>query len=152
MSTCRRCHRVLKREPWRSKGIGRICERKMQIDAERVKQNDDGCDEIVPYDGGDFWIERLNFSEGGCRTNVQRRVYKHSPTGFNFGYGGSGPADFALNLLMMVTNEHTAQRVYQDFKWRFVAGGKNDRLVIPRAAVIDFLNFLTISAQNEEEG
>lgn len=31
-------------------------------------------------------------------TNVPHLVVHHSPDGFEFGYGGSGPADLALNL------------------------------------------------------
>lgn len=32
-------------------------------------------------------------------TNVPHTVIHHSPTGFEWGYGGSGPADLALNIL-----------------------------------------------------
>lgn len=35
---------------------------------------------------------------GDVVTNVPCYVRYHSPTGFNYGYGGSGPADLALNL------------------------------------------------------
>lgn len=35
---------------------------------------------------------------GGVITNVPHLVVQHSPTGFEFGYGGSGPADLALNV------------------------------------------------------
>jgi len=46
----------------------------------------------------------------------------HSPTGFAWGYGGSGPAQLALALLMDATDEPTlALRHYQDFKFNFVA-------------------------------
>ena len=32
-------------------------------------------------------------------TNVPHLVTHHSPTGYEWGYGGSGPADLALNIL-----------------------------------------------------
>ena len=32
-------------------------------------------------------------------TNVPHLVVHHSPTGYEWGYGGSGPADLALNIL-----------------------------------------------------
>ena len=32
-------------------------------------------------------------------TNVPRLVTHHSPDGYEWGYGGSGPADFALNII-----------------------------------------------------
>jgi hypothetical protein len=41
----------------------------------------------------------------------------HSPTGFCWGYGGSGPAQLALALLADVFDDGTAQRFYQEFKW-----------------------------------
>lgn len=48
-------------------------------------------------------------------------VYNHSPDGFNWGYGGSGPAQLALAILLEFSDEDTAKRLYQDFKWKFVA-------------------------------
>ena len=46
----------------------------------------------------------------------------HSPTGFEWGYGGSGPADLALNLLLKATGDRDfAAHHHQAFKWRFVA-------------------------------
>jgi hypothetical protein len=38
-------------------------------------------------------------ADGSLRANVPRTVIEHSPTGFECGYGGSGPADLALNIL-----------------------------------------------------
>ena len=49
-------------------------------------------------------------------------VKNHSPDGFNWGYGGSGPGQLALALLLEVTNnEAVALAYYQDFKTRFIA-------------------------------
>lgn len=39
------------------------------------------------------------------RTNVPHLVVHHSPTGFEFGYGGSGPADLALNVMHFFVEE-----------------------------------------------
>jgi hypothetical protein len=50
------------------------------------------------------------------------RVRDHSPDGFNWGYGGSGPAQLALALLLDVTGKRDlAVRHYQAFKWHVVA-------------------------------
>lgn len=38
-------------------------------------------------------------STNAISTNVPHVVIHHSPTGFEWGYGGSGPADLALNIL-----------------------------------------------------
>lgn len=41
---------------------------------------------------------------GGVVTNVPHLVVHHSPDGFEFGYGGSGPADLALNICQLYLN------------------------------------------------
>ena len=41
---------------------------------------------------------------------------RHSPTGFEWGYEGSGPAQLALALLAYEYNDHAAQHHYQEFK------------------------------------
>ena len=49
-------------------------------------------------------------------------VRNHSPTGFEWGYTGSGPAQLALALLLDVTGDRaTAEHHYQAFKASFVA-------------------------------
>ncbi len=81
--------------------------------------------------------------------SIPHSVIWHSPDGFNFGYGGSGPADLALNILNAFVppgreinwedaNEdpgrddapqpcfrgvcsHFAARHHQDFKREFIA-------------------------------
>ena len=56
------------------------------------------------------------------------KVANHSPTGFNWGYNGSGPAQFALALLMRFVDEGTARDFYQDLKSGWVStlpGGQN---------------------------
>jgi hypothetical protein len=54
---------------------------------------------------------------------LQLAIRNHSPTGFAWGYGGSGPAQLALALLVDATGDNElALRHYQDFKWSFVAG------------------------------
>lgn len=51
-----------------------------------------------------------------------QKVKNHSPDGFNWGYGGSGPAQLALAILLEVTNdEQIALRYYQEFKSQVIA-------------------------------
>jgi hypothetical protein len=51
-----------------------------------------------------------------------QRVWNHSPDGFNWGYGGSGPAQFALAILLHAgLDRDTAVHVHQALKWDFVA-------------------------------
>lgn len=46
----------------------------------------------------------------------------HSPTGLEWGYGGSGPAQLALALIADATGYNgRALKHYQDLKWKIVA-------------------------------
>lgn len=55
------------------------------------------------------------------------RLRNHSPTGFSWGYGGSGPAQTALAILLAVSGDETvAQRHYQTFKFEHVASWPQD--------------------------
>ena len=69
--------------------------------------------------------------------NIDQTVVSHSPCGFEMGYGGSGPSDFALNILERFVPagsdgcdpvpcyrgqcSRTAWDLHQEFKRRFVA-------------------------------
>jgi hypothetical protein len=55
----------------------------------------------------------------------QRLLYhrvRHSPTGFSWGYGGSGPADLARSILWDYLEAEPKPACYQDFKFHYVAG------------------------------
>jgi len=71
-------------------------------------------------DFGDVVCSR---DENGIHTNVPRRIIRHSPDGFEWGYCGSGPADFAFNILSAYIGEQEAKcgGLYQTFKEAFVA-------------------------------
>lgn len=47
-----------------------------------------------------------------------QKIYNHSPDGFNWGYGGSGPAQLALAIILKLTGKSDG---YQDFKWKYIA-------------------------------
>lgn len=80
--------------------------------------------------------------ERGACTNVPWLVKHHSPTGFEWGYGGSGPADLALNIIECVLHRMNyegpttkcfdgkcfvlAWELHQDFKQDFIAGIDHD--------------------------
>lgn len=49
------------------------------------------------------------------------KVRNHSPDGFAWGYGGSGPAQLALAILLEFTTEDIALQHYQDFKHCVIA-------------------------------
>ena len=54
-----------------------------------------------------------------------RHIERHSPDGMQVGYAGSGPADCARSILIHMTSQETADRLYQQFKREIVAGWKH---------------------------
>jgi Family of unknown function (DUF6166) len=58
----------------------------------------------------------------GRRLNPRRDLWNHSPTGFEWGYGGSGPAQLALAILAdHLGDDQEALNFYQRFKWAIIA-------------------------------
>jgi len=49
---------------------------------------------------------------------LSQKYHNHSPDGFNWGYGGSGPAQLALAVMLKLTGKADG---YQDFKSRVIA-------------------------------
>lgn len=62
-------------------------------------------------------------------------VRNHSPTGFVWGYGGSGPAQLALAILLCLADRDTAERFYQAFKWECIAPLPDADFLMPVRAV-----------------
>ena len=58
--------------------------------------------------------------DGTARASVPHAV-RHSPSGLEWGYGGSGPADLARSVLLALTDDETAEALYQAFKAAVVA-------------------------------
>lgn len=71
-----------------------------------------------------------------------RALRNHSPTGFEWGYGGSGPAQLSLAILLdhftgalegepskaaLGSPENSAQHYYQNFKFRVIGGLPKDK-------------------------
>ncbi len=70
---------------------------------------------------------------------ASQRLRNHSPDGFQWGYGGSGPAQLALALLLDVTgNPALAQAFYQHFKFDKVAGW-GEEWEITSSDILDWL-------------
>jgi hypothetical protein len=65
---------------------------------------------------------------GGYPLDPRHDLRNHSPTGFCWGYSGSGPAQLALALLAdALGDDEKAQRHYQDFKFKVVGRLPHDR-------------------------
>jgi len=57
----------------------------------------------------------------GRPLNPRLDLWNHSPTGFEWGYGGSGPAQLALALLAdHLADDDQAVRLHQSFKFAVV--------------------------------
>lgn len=89
-------------------------------------------------------------SAAGVDVSIPQSVVHHSPAGFEWGYGGSGPADLALNILAAIFPgdevkcfrgrcSETAWSLHQEFKWKFVAALPRDGGVIRAVAVEHWL-------------
>ena len=64
---------------------------------------------------------------------------RHSPSGPEWGYGGSGPADCARSVLFALVGEDAAEAHYQAFKAVVIAQIPEAGAVISRAAVLAWL-------------
>jgi hypothetical protein len=71
--------------------------------------------------------------------DIDQRFLVHSPTGFEWGYGGSGPADLALNVLALFVDPPEAYRLHQRFKRDVVAKLPREGGVIRARDVRDWL-------------
>lgn len=136
---CNRCNRSLKNPEAIRLGYGKVCYAKMLAEresgTEKEYQDKQLNEAQYPLDESIVAIR----TKEGLVTNVPRLVTHHSPTGYEINYGGSGPADFALNIVENLlrrigyegetTNDTWDKRrifaksweLHQDFKWQFVA-------------------------------
>lgn len=73
------------------------------------------------YEGRrDGWA--VDVTVNGRPLDPRLDLWSHSPTGFEWGYGGSGPAQLALAILAdYLADDEEALALYQQFKWALVA-------------------------------
>ncbi len=88
----------------------------------------------------------------GCRVTMEEAdgvqrplplrldVRNHSSAGFEWGYGGSGPAQLAIALLLQVAERHLAETTYQDFKWKGVSRWQTETWIITRGQIQQWLD------------
>ncbi len=79
---------------------------------------------------------RLETAHGGdCQVSLNGKLLSlneslkycsKSPTGFNWGYGGSGPAQLAHEICRKLYGLEIAKKVFQGFKFRHLEGIKAD--------------------------
>jgi len=86
------------------------------------------------WDTGQVWIDGRELSP-----ERSQAVVNHSPTGFAWGYGGSGPAQLALALLLEITTKDMALLWYQDVKWNIIAPLPQADFTLNSQQIVDFI-------------
>ena len=94
----------------------------------------DGGGERTPALAVRLWRD----ADGTARMSCPH-VVRHSPSGPEWGYGGSGPADCARSILLALTDEATADAHYQDFKADVIARLPEHGAVIQRTVALAWL-------------
>ena len=82
---------------------------------------------------------RLWRDSGGVARMTCPHVVRHSPSGPEWGYGGSGPADCARSVLRALAGGDVADAHYQAFKAEVVARLPEEGAVITRTDVAAWL-------------
>lgn len=73
------------------------------------------------YEGRRTW-RGVEVTVNGRPLNPRLDLRNHSPTGFEWGYCGSGPAQLALAILAdHLADDEQALDFYQRFKWELIA-------------------------------
>jgi hypothetical protein len=90
---------------------------------------------------GRVWLDDRELS-----LERSQAVVNHSPTGFSWGYGGSGPAQLALALLLELTTEEMALLWYQDVKWAIIAKLPQADFMLDSQAIVSFITS-TVNAE-----
>ncbi len=84
----------------------------------RIEDGSYSSDVSITIDGVDFEKSMLEES---------LKLRYHSPTGFNWGYSGSGPHQLALALLLHVTNDpYITESHYGNFVMEYVSQWGNN--------------------------
>jgi hypothetical protein len=132
VSTCEVCGRALSHPASVAAGIGPVC-----AGGKRAQRLAATCDDpesrelngLRPFDvvRSEPWLgDRLAFGRigkdaaGAMWSNVPHHVFLgKSPDGFNFGYSGSGPSEFGINIAqaLLLMLEFEGDKYYGEAKW-----------------------------------
>jgi hypothetical protein len=134
---CSVCGRLLTNPKSVERGVGPVCAGRCALND---NDGDDRPDQFLPIP-----LEKgivLKRDRGYACTNIPRLVTHHSPDGYEWGYGGSGPADLALNIAEMILIRigysgprqkmwrgecyEIADIIHQELKWEFIAAAPYD--------------------------
>lgn len=141
---CRECHTTdrLSRQ-------GMNLEGRWHID--KGKENGRILGMVKVYEG----IRRSSVCEvtvDGKPLNLRHDLRNHSPTGAEWGYGGSGPAQLALAILAdALGDDELALTLYQQFKFKIIAGFEHDSWILTIAEVRCWVKRVLESTEGDEQ-
>lgn len=69
---------------------------------------------------GEWSSRRAGVDDGELSPQRSQQLVNHSPDGFNWGYGGSGPTQLSLALLLLLFSEENAVHLHHNFKWKYI--------------------------------
>lgn len=98
------------------RGVGPDCWQMLQGAMEKHSRH--FADRYCGKFDGDVMLMRG--ADGAPMTNIPHKVLMHSPTGYEWGFNGKGPADLALNILLQFTRADIAIIWHQQFKKDFL--------------------------------
>lgn len=149
-AACTICKRPLKDPRSLERGMGPVCARRRGTPF-RAEPDDEALEKTRKLIDGLFGLVEESYAffipehvpdvilrrdgAGNALANIPHKLVYHSPTGFEFGYGGSGPADLALNILAQVLPLRQAWILHQEFKWRFIAAAPREGGTIRGTAI-----------------
>jgi hypothetical protein len=85
--------------------------------------------------------------------NPRFDLWNHSPDGFNWGYGGSGPAQLSLAMLAHVAgDDNLAVKLHQQFKADVVCGLDHEGWYLTLSAVRAWIFAAAVTLPPEERG
>ena len=146
--SCLRCNRPLKNKKSQEAGYGPVClaKKNAELDSndETIFSEDYRTVFAIPDFTQDIICERTESNEnpfliGKASVNIPQRIKYHSPTGFEWGYSGSGPSDLALNILSCFIGGEEAFKLHQDFKREFIAGMQHEGGTIKNTTIRQWL-------------
>jgi len=87
---------------------------------------------------GERTRDGVSVTVDGKPLNPRTDIRNHSPSGFDYGHGGSGAAQLALALLADVLDDEIQTQIfYQAFKWQVIVPIKGDRWTLTDKQIIE---------------
>jgi hypothetical protein len=86
--------------------------------------------------GHDTWVWITRGADISRPLPPHLNVRNHSPTGFDWGYAGSGPAQLALAMCIELVGQARAEAVYQRVKDALIAPLQHDAWELSGATVL----------------